>query len=86
MSRKILFFTLGVALLGLVLAGSRLYAEHTAKVLTNNATTAFESQLAVAFDSALGGQDEAVAVLTRRFRRIDDLKTAQELRLRRHRG
>ena len=86
MSKKILFFTIGVALLGLALAGSRLYAEHMAEIQTENATAAFESRLVLAFDSALAEQDEAVATLTRRFRRIDDLKTAQELQLRRYRG
>ena len=86
MSRKVLLSIIGVALVGLVLAGSRFYAEHTAEALADKATAAFEDELSSAFDRALAEQDEAVASLTRRFRRIDDLKTAQELRLRHHRG
>ena len=86
MSRSaLLFITVGLSL-GLALAGGHLYAEHTAERLADRATAAFESGLTLAFDSALAEQNDVIMTLTQRFRRIDDLKTAQELRLRRHRG
>lgn len=86
MPKKILLFIAVVVFVILTLAGSRLYAEHTAEALAETATATFEDQLTLALDEALAEQNEAAAGLARRFRRVDDLKTAQELRLRRYRG
>ena len=86
MPRTVLLFLAVVGFLGLVLAGSRLYAERKAASLAEAATVAFEERLTLALDAALAEQGEAAEVLARRLRRVDDLKTAQELRLRRYRG
>ena len=86
MPKKIPLLIAVAAFLGLGLAGSRFYAERRAEALAEAATSAFEDRLTRALDKALAEQDEVVEALARRFRRIDDLKTAQELRLRRHRG
>lgn len=80
---------LPVALLGflaLSLVGSRFYAGRVAEAKAETATAAFQAELTAALGEALAQQDEAAETLARRFRRIDDLKTAQEIRLRRHRG
>ncbi len=44
------------------------------------------ARFTAAFDEALARQEDALAQLGQRFETIDDLKTAQELRLRRHRN
>lgn len=48
------------------------------------ATARYEATLTAALDDALARQDAAVAALSQRFETVDDLKTAQERRLRQY--
>ncbi len=63
-------------------AASWYVAGRTARAEAEAAVARFTA----AFDDALAQQEGALAQLSRRFETVDDLKTAQELRLRRHRN
>lgn len=82
MARKLL---LGAALLlfgAAVVVTSVLYARRSAAARAEAAIARYTDAL----DRALARQDSALATLGRRFETVDDLKTAQEQQLRRHRN
>ena len=65
-------------------AGVWFLADQFARERTAAATARYEASLTAALDDALAQQDSAVAALSRRFEMVDDLKTAQERRLRQY--
>ena len=82
MARKLMLGAALVLLAAAAVVASLLYARQTAAARADAAIAAYTDAL----DVALARQDSALGALGRRFEQIDDLKTAQEQRLRRNRN
>ena len=81
------FFALAAVLVVAALAlGAFFYAQHAAEARASTLAEAEVARYEAALDAGLARQDSALAVLSRRFETVDDLKTAQERALRRLRN
>lgn len=83
MRGKIIFVGIVIVAVG---AAAVLFALNLGQQRAEAANDSFEERLVEALDRALKEQNEAVERLASAFEEIDDLKTAQELRLRRYRN
>ncbi len=84
MARKIILVAAAGLVAAAIAAAALVYANHRAGVLAAAEADAFRRSVTAALDDALARQQTALDTLSARFERIDDLKTAQELRLRRY--